>query len=182
MGRLLQHTFFWVVAGAALMVPLAAQAKNAPEASAPVAPAGVDPVAADPVVELASPVVAAPEPPMDPELKAIEELRAKLSGTTWSLDLTPQAGGKAIADTLAFADRQVTSTVLTQDGYGASNITLTRQGGTVLWETMQSKEVGDPVVFWRGEINGDRMSGVMTKRQPDGKTQSYSFTGASVKQ
>ena len=121
----------------------------------------------------------APAPVESPREKALKEWRAKLNGTNWALELKPSGGGnkKPLQDTLTFQDRQILSKLLSKDGYLGSNYTLTvQEDGSAIWETMQTKESGG-VVFWRAEIQGDAMQGVLSKQPAEGATEEFSFIG-----
>lgn len=132
-------------------------------------------------------VATAPETPPVP-IKTPEELAQerlmqawleKLKGTTWSLELRPSSAesGGSQQDTLSFGDRRVVSEVLQQEGYGGSNFTLTAQDDqTAAWETMQAKPGGE-MAFWRGEVHGDTMSGILSRQPAQGESITWSFTG-----
>ena len=101
-----------------------------------------------------------------------------LGGTTWDIQIRPMNSmGKSQIreDSLRFDGSRVASSQLSDEGFAPSNYTLTPQGdGTFIWETMQSGPGGE-VICWRGECDGKRMRGVMT-RQKDGKeVESFNF-------
>ncbi len=105
---------------------------------------------------------------------------AELSGSQWSLAFTPMSGEKLkkpLTDTVEFTQGKVTATKLTSEGFTASNYTLTvGYDGVPVWETMQNSEKGD-VAFWRGELHGNTMSGILSKHPASGGTEDFSFTG-----
>ena len=109
-----------------------------------------------------------------------EEVRATLDGTTWPLDVTPLSVGgkvKGYKDTVTFTARQVTSDKLSKGGYPSSNYSLTiGDDGVPVWETMQTKEAAG-VVFWRGELHGSAMRGVVSKHPTEGAAEDFSFVG-----
>ena len=101
-----------------------------------------------------------------------------LGGTTWNLQVRPMnnANKSPIREDLLRFDRsRVASSHLSDEGFAPSNYTITPQpDGTFIWETMQAGPGGE-VICWRGECDGKRMRGVMT-RQKDGKeTESFNF-------
>ncbi len=99
---------------------------------------------------------------------------------TWTIELTPMAGDKSkqpIEDTVQFDKGRVVSTALNSDGYIPTNATVTvGDDGVAVWETMQSSE-GKGVVFWRGELRGQTMTGIMSKHPAQGLTEDYTFSG-----
>ena len=118
-------------------------------------------------------------PVKSPQDHAIEAWLEKLNGTTWSLELRPSSAkqGGPQQDTVTFEGKRVVSTLLMGEGYGGSNFTLTvGDDGTATWETMQANTGGD-MVFWRGEIRGETMSGVLSKQPALGSSLTFSFTG-----
>ena len=109
-----------------------------------------------------------------------EEIRATLEGTTWPLEVTPLLSGgktKGYKDTVTFTARQVISEKLSKGGYPSSNYSLTiGDDGVPVWETMQTKEAAG-VVFWRGELHGSAMRGVVSKHPTEGAAEDFSFVG-----
>jgi len=154
--------------GVCLSVPAwalgAEEPMAAPEAAAP---AAADAPAQEP----------APEPPKakSPE----DQVRAQIAGTTWDVELTTIVGEKTKTqkDSLTFDEKQVKSDRLTKAGYPTSNYTLTvGEDGVPVWETMQTKE-GEGVAFWRGELRGSTMRGVLSKHPTEGAPEDYTFSG-----
>lgn len=145
----------------------AAAPSEAP-ADAAAAPVSSSPAVPEPII---SPPPAQPATPDD-------AVRAALNGTSWEVQVTPLGGaGKPSKDTLSFADGQVSSASLTKAGYPSTNYSLTlREDGTASWETMQGLE-GKGIVFWRGELGGPSMRGIMSKRPAEGPTEDYAFSG-----
>ena len=112
--------------------------------------------------------------------KVRQELRTKLEGTSWVLQLTSgEAGTTPLQDMLTFKSGQVTSERLAKLGYGRSNCSLSVEGETGIWETMQRKE-GEGVVFWRGELRNEMMQGMMSEQPVSGAAKEYSFTAAKA--
>lgn len=150
-------------------LPVIAQAKEEPaaEAAAAVLAAPVEPIAA----------------PAAKPLTAEEQIRAQLEGTQWNVQLNPSSGAKGLSqqkDTITFTKKQVKSAFLEKAGYPATNYSLTIGGdGRAVWETMQTKE-GEGVAFWRGEIDGAAMHGVLSKHPTDGESEDYSIKGQSA--
>ncbi|MCX7661922.1 MAG: hypothetical protein N2Z79_04480 [Candidatus Omnitrophica bacterium] len=107
-----------------------------------------------------------------------EQAKKKLSMKEWVIYLTPMAGkvAKAKTDILNFNEGKFNSQNLSQKGYPSSNITLTIQdNGVIVWETMQTAESGD-VAFWRGELEGEVMRGVVSIHPLNAENEDYSFS------
>ncbi len=165
--------FGWIVVLAVLLCGASARAKDEPAAQAP--PAGQDPAAA----------TQAPASAQGLDRAGAKKAReaaaiAGLNGTIWEIELTPMSGepGKRpVKETLRFDQGKVTAERLASEGYPASNFTLTIGNDEIpVWETMQTGE-GKGVVFWRGELHGQTLSGVLSKHPVEGTTEDYSFVG-----
>ncbi len=139
-----------------------------------------EPVAAPEAAAPAAAEAPAQEPVPAPKAKSPEEqVRAQLAGTTWNVELTTIVGEKTKTqkDSLTFDDKQLKSERLTKAGYPTSNYTLTvGEDGVPVWETMQTKE-GEGVAFWRGELRGSIMRGVLSKHPVEGAPEDYTFSG-----
>lgn len=112
------------------------------------------------------------------EANAKETLAAK----EWTIYLTAAGAKKAKSETdvLTFSEGKLTSKNLSSKGYPTSNITVTVQdNGTIIWETMQTKENGD-MAFWRGELEGQIMRGVLSLQSEKGGAQDFSFSNVSA--
>lgn len=92
---------------------------------------------------------------------------SNLAGTVWSVQfqMAGTNGNITIAtDLLRFERNRVTSSKLDAQGFGSSNYQMrVKDDGMVMWETMQTGPRGE-LVFWRGELNGDVMTGLMTRQ------------------
>ena len=159
-----------------LMVAVACVALCAPAWAAQPEKQDTQPVASP----AAKPAVPAPVATVSPQEKLREQVRAKLNGTNWTLELKPETGGKTVQDTVTFEGRTVKSSWLTKSGYNVSNYSLqVSEDGSAVWETMQSKE-GEGLAFWRGELAGEKMSGVLSKQPKEGTPMSYNFSATKV--
>ena len=114
--------------------------------------------------------------------KAAREKAAvsRLNETEWEIQISNLSGTppkKTVPDTLRFEKGRVTSQWLADAGYMPSNYTLTAgEDGSVVWETMQTKE-GEGVAFWRGELDGEAVRGILSKHPEKGDALDYSFSG-----
>jgi len=121
--------------------------------------------------------------------KTVKDLKRKqimqqvtdlLNSKEWIIYLYPSgvsAGKKlpVITDVLTFKDGKVSSKVFSAKGFGESNYTLTAyDNGLGVWETMQRTEQED-LAFWRGELRGDSLTGVMNMHTARGAIEEYSF-------
>ena len=108
------------------------------------------------------------------------KVTAELNGSQWSLEFTSMSGEKPkkpLTDTLEFSGGKVKATKLASQGFPTTNYTLMiGDDGVPVWETMQSSEKGD-VAFWRGELHGETMSGILSQHPADGGTEDFSFKG-----
>jgi hypothetical protein len=85
-----------------------------------------------------------------------------------------------LRDRLTFTSRTVTSERLSNEGYGTTNYSVNIPAGTsVVWETMQTK-AGEGVAFWRGELKGNRMEGVLNQQLTDGGVKEFSFQATNT--
>ena len=125
----------------------------------------------------AQPAAAAPAAaaPVEPPKTQVDDVRAQLSGTTWTLELTPVGGGKPANDSVGFEGRKIGSERLMKGGYQKSNYTLRIEGEVPVIETMQAKEDGS-AAFWRWEFSGSMAQGVMTEQDAKGEAKQYAFT------
>lgn len=128
---------------------------------------------------------AAPSMPTAPSAPATapspeEAVRAVLDGTRWTIELSPLGGGekaKPRKDTVTFGASTTASEWLSTQGYPRSNYTVTiGDDGVVVWETMQTHE-GEGVAFWRGEVHGATMRGVLSRHPVEGTPQDFSWSG-----
>jgi hypothetical protein len=123
-------------------------------------------------------VAADPQADAAKRAKARAEATTKLNGT-WAVELMPMFGDKKQPkpDTLSFDQGKVSSSTLGKDGYSVTNATISvGDDGVPVWETMQTSE-GKGVAFWRGELHGETMTGVLSKHPVEGSTEDYSFSG-----
>ena len=122
-------------------------------------------------------------PAISPAARKEAEAKAKevLAANEWTVYLTAMGQKKARpeADVLNFGEGKLSSKNLSGKGYSTSNCTITVQSnGTIIWETMQTTEKGE-MAFWRGELEGEVMRGVLSLQSPKGQAQDFSFTNIS---
>lgn len=115
------------------------------------------------------------------EKQIVEQGLTTIRSREWTIYLFPsgQSYGKKLpmqVDVLTFIDGKVASKNLTAAGYGDSNYTPSLMDkDVVVWETMQTNDGGD-LVFWRGELRGNVMVGVLSMHPKKGGVTEYSFT------
>lgn len=105
-----------------------------------------------------------------------------IQGTSWDIQIGwMDSSGKVTvqSDRLQFDGKQVVSEWLKAQGFSGSNYTLTYQnGGTSIWETMQTDSKGE-TVCWRGEWDGHMMRGIGTRQAPGKASVNFTFRGLS---
>ncbi|MFH1640655.1 MAG: transposase, partial [Candidatus Omnitrophota bacterium] len=105
------------------------------------------------------------------DLKVEED---RINGTEWQIRLITSAGGKEELDFINFEKKKFISGKFNNQGYSASNYTLTIENDKkVIWETMQTGPSG--TASWRGEVEEGKMRGIMSLRSNTGETQDFSF-------
>lgn len=120
----------------------------------------------------------------EPSFSKEAEAAAQLNGTEWNIELNPMYGeppGRSLKDTLEFSNGKIISTRMNKEGFPTSNYTITvGDDGVAVWETMQTSET-EGVAFWRGELHGDSMRGILSQHPLEGTTVDYSFTSQSMR-
>jgi hypothetical protein len=118
--------------------------------------------------------------------KALQEWRAKLTGTRWELQLTPTGaqGGAPETDVLTFSERTIGSENLVKQGYAVADTyaLYSPTERSVAWEAMQVKEEQGTryTAIWRGEAIGETMQGTLLKQRSLGDAnliEQLSWTG-----
>ncbi len=114
----------------------------------------------------------------------VQRKRKQMENIEWTISVNLLSGkGKKQTDTLTFSNNQVVSANLTQEGFPATNYSLTVQdNGVLIWETMQTSANGS-ITFWRGEVDASiqEMRGVLSRHVDDATSQDYSFISTSKK-
>lgn len=110
--------------------------------------------------------------------KLAETKKAELNNTKWAITVSPMSGpGKGEADIVEFADNKVISKNMASAGFPPADFNVrVLEDGTVVWDAMQQTEKGD-IMLWRGDISGGVMSGVLSRRDSNGKVFDFKFTG-----
>lgn len=164
-----------ILAGLVCIIARPAAAEDGQVAGAPVMPADLEPAISSLAQVAEEPSAPQPATPKDPT----ESLRSALDGTQWTIEWTPLGDGKGKPhkDTVTFTGPKVSSQRLSKAGYPDTNYTLTAQEAQPpVWETMQTKEETG-VVFWRGEIHGATMRGVISMHPKEGSPEDFAFSG-----
>ncbi|MBN1871163.1 MAG: hypothetical protein JW800_01170 [Candidatus Omnitrophica bacterium] len=119
----------------------------------------------------------AAEGDLDKEKKKamIAKAKEELDNTVWDITLTEMGTTKKTEDKVRFVDGKVESDMLTGSGFQPTNYTVSIKEETiVVWETMQSSEKSG-LAFWRAEIEGKRMRGVLSHHKSETNVKDYSF-------
>ena len=109
------------------------------------------------------------------------QAKNKLESRQWEVSVT-SAGKKAATETdvFTFTDGKVTSKNLSAQGYKKSNLNVGIQDdGTIVWETMQVNANNNDLAFFRGELSGTTMRGVISMQPVKGEKTIFNFTNAS---
>jgi hypothetical protein len=111
------------------------------------------------------------------------QLPAQLNGLTVEVELRSIIGsgeGVVQRDHLEFRDGQVSSRLLSAQGFSSAAYHLTPQDdGTSLWETMQTNADG-AILSWAGSWDGRVMHGVVSRQEPGQAVVEFHFVGAPV--
>ena len=112
----------------------------------------------------------------------LKQAQEKLDNAQWQIELiqiTVANKKERIKDTLRFVDNKVKSEKLLSEGFPATSYTLSLKGANiVIWETMQTDAKGN-LAFWKGEIEGERMRGVLSRQPKDKAAVDYTFVSIS---
>ena len=109
------------------------------------------------------------------------QAKNKLESRQWEVSVT-STGKKAVTETdvFTFAEGKVTSKNLSAQGYKKSNLNVGIQDdGTIVWETMQVNANNNDLAFFRGELSGTTMRGVISMQPVKGEKTIFNFTNAS---
>ena len=99
----------------------------------------------------------------------------QLKFSEWQIQLTPIAGTGDSADVLTFEDNKFFSAKMNSRGLPYSNYSVTiQEDNTIVWETIQSDASGS--ASWRGELRGDKMTGMLSLQDAGKDPQAFSFT------
>jgi len=114
------------------------------------------------------------------QIRLIKELGKKeMNDTKWEIVIKrsgAEEDGYPMTDTLIFEGRKFRSEKQEERGYVPTNCSIrVEDDGTIIWETMQSKD-GEDVVFWRGERSGDTLKGIISRKNEKGATIGYTFS------
>ena len=101
-----------------------------------------------------------------------------LDGSVWEIKLilTSRQGSQVVyEDKLVFENGKVASYRLSSSGYPRSNYSvMTRDDGTIIWETMQTCQDGRTAT-WYGEWADGIMKGILSQHLAEEKNQDFSF-------
>lgn len=121
---------------------------------------------------------------IDLEQKKIQEKREELNNTEWDIAVLPSAEtGSSLWDNdiLRFTGGEIISQGFKTTGYPASRYTIRIKNGKGCWETMQRAEDGKTTIFWKGDWENDKMTGMFSIQKEAGNIESYSFHSISKK-
>ncbi|MFC1708968.1 hypothetical protein ACFL2J_02765 [Candidatus Omnitrophota bacterium] len=105
----------------------------------------------------------------------------ELDGTEWDIQLrhtTAKGKQTTIPDKLIFENGKFNSENQEDKGYKSCNYTLSVKGDATVFETMQTKDKDK--VFWRGDVRGRNIRGVLSSHPERKANKDYRFNGALV--
>lgn len=111
---------------------------------------------------------------------AINQRKAELNGSQWTIELVPASGrGRAERDVITFSEGKVSSVNLENRGFVSVGYSARlKEDGTFIWEAMQTSEK-EGQAFWRGDIRGNVMHGVLCIRNKKNRGQDFKFTSVA---
>lgn len=95
-----------------------------------------------------------------------------LDGSIWQVRFVAGTPFQTV-DTLSFEKGKMSSENLHLNDYPASNYSTSKEGGRLVWETMQTSPSG--TASWRGEVEAGQMKGILSLRQNSKEPQDFSF-------
>ena len=101
-----------------------------------------------------------------------------LNNSEWQIKLISLDDKERYTDTLSFIKGKFTSSFLHQKGFLSTNYSVSQENGRIIWETFQSLE--DRSASWRGEVQNNKMQGILSLGFKGKKAQDFSFI--SIKQ
>jgi len=108
-----------------------------------------------------------------PNTVASEDELMDLDRTEWEVMLISAIDKTTISDTISFKDGKFSSLNLLKQNYIGTNYSLIKEGSKIIWETMQTSLEG--TASWRGELEDEKMIGMLNLRQEGEKPQDFSF-------
>ena len=128
----------------------------------------------------AAPIVKQPTPEeMEKRKNMIKAAKEKLDNLVWHIEvaqMTSEPQKETYKDTLRFSDNKVGSEHLSSDDFPSTNYTVSMGGeNIVVWETMQTSEKKG-LAFWKGEVEGGVMRGVLSRHFDEKTVRDYSFS------
>jgi hypothetical protein len=128
----------------------------------------------------ASPIVKQPTAEeMEKRKNMIKAAKEKLNNLVWHIEvaqMTSEPQKETYKDTLRFTDNKVASEHLASDDFPSTNYTVSMSGeNVVVWETMQTSEKKG-LAFWKGEVEGGVMRGVLSRHFDEKSVRDYSFS------
>ncbi len=112
----------------------------------------------------------------------LKQAAEKLNNTQWVIRLIKipaEIRRSFTEDVLRFAENKIESKLLAKEGFTPTSYSLSLKGeNMVIWETMQTDAKGN-LAFWKGEMEGERMRGVLSRQPKDKPATDYTFVSIS---
>ena len=106
---------------------------------------------------------------------------SSLEKSKWRVELKVEGeGAPRYIDRLTFEDKNFTSVIFERKKFLTSSYTSnSKEDNGLTWEAKQKSET-DGELVWKGELQGDTMTGKLDWKQPDGKTVQFAMYGIPV--
>ena len=119
--------------------------------------------------------------------RMIAEKKEEINGSRWEVELKPQYGTESnipLKDTLTFQDGMFKSKYLSSMAFTPTKYTVrVKPNGLATWETMQtSRNPDEGIAFWKGQWDGQTMSGSTVRRIPEEANQDFYFSSKGFKE
>ena len=96
-----------------------------------------------------------------------------LNNTEWQIKLIGLDGNVDMVDIISFMNGKFSSAYLSGFEYPHINYSSAKEADKLIWETMQTSSTG--TASWRGEVENEKMTGILSLRQNGQNPQDFSF-------
>lgn len=110
------------------------------------------------------------------------DLIARIGGTRWIVILEPLYGKdstEVLRDTITFSSNEFSSIRFAAEGFKTADVVVSTEDGVPVWTALLSNPLKG-VVFWKGQVYGELLEGIVSRLPLEGKIQDYRFKGEEV--